>query len=415
MRHPYATDNASHQTIRRRLLQAGVAASLGGLPLMAAAQKKYGTGATDSEIKIGTTQPLSGPASAYNILGKTQIAYFKMINDQGGIRGRKVNVIAYDDAYNPSKTLEQIRRLVEDDGVLLCAFMIGTPTNSAIHKYMNAKGVPHFPSSPAGKWADPKNYPWTIGWQPTLRTEAVLYARYIMQERPNGKIGVLYQNDDFGKDLLTSFKEALGPKRGMVVMEASYETTDPTVDSQMVKLKASGADVFLNVTTTRAGAQAIRKAAEIGWKPLHVINYSSNSVGSVLKPAGLDNAQGLVTALFLKDPTDPRWKGDPGMTRFGAFMSKYYPDGDPLNILNVHAFGHAIFVHRVLEMCGDDLSRENVMKQAASFKDVEVDVFLPGIKLNTSPTDFYPVENMQLAAFKGDRWENFGPVASGQM
>lgn len=403
----------THDHSRRRVVQAGVAAALGA-PLLALGQKKYGPGASDTEIKIGSTSPLSGPASAYSILGKTQVAYFKMVSEQGGVRGRKVSLITYDDAYNPSKTLEQTRRLVEDEGVLAMFAAIGTPTNSAVHKYLNGKGVPHFPSTGATKFGDPKNYPWTIGWQPTYRTEAILYARYILQARPNGKVGVLYQNDDFGKDILNPFRETLAAGKGSIVMEASYETSDPTIDSQMLKLKASGADVFLNASTTRVGAQAIRKAAEIGWKPLHVINYSSNSPGSVLKPAGFENSQGLVTALFLKDPTDPRWKGDPALQKFAAFMAKYYPDGDAMNMLNVHAYAHAQFMHRILEMCGDDLTRENVMKQAASFKDVDVDVFLPGIRLNTSPTDFYPVENMQMAMFKGERWETFGPVLSGQ-
>jgi len=380
------------------------------------AQKKYDTGASDTEIKIGNTNPYSGPASAYGTIGKTISAYFKMVNEQGGINGRKVNFISYDDAYSPPKTVEMARKLVEQDQVLFVFQTLGTPCNTAIHKYMNMQRVPQsFVATGATKWNDPKNYPWTMGWQPNYQTESKIYAQYILKEKPNAKIAILYQNDDYGKDYLKGFHDGLGAKgKTMIVKEVSYEVTDPTVDSQIVQLQASGADVFFNITTPKFAAQAIRKANDIGWKPMHFLNNVSSSVGSVLTPAGLDKSVGIITTQYGKDPTDPRWKDDPGMKRWTEFMKKYYPEGSLIDASNVYGYSVSQTLHQVLKQAGDNLTRENVMKQAASLKDFVTDAALPGIKINTSAQDFAPIQQMQLARFDGKTWQLFGEIMGGQ-
>jgi branched-chain amino acid transport system substrate-binding protein len=380
-----------------------------------AAQKKYDPGASDTEIKIGNINPYSGPASAYGLIGKTIAAYFNKVNAEGGVNGRKINFISYDDGYSPPKAVEQARKLVESDEVLLIFQSLGTPSNSAIQKYMNAKKVPQlFVATGATKWGDPKNFPWTMGWQPNYQSEARIYAKYLLEKYPNGKIGILYQNDDYGKDYVKGLKDGLGDKaKTMIVSEQPYETSDPTVDSQVINLKASGADVFFNVTTPKFAAQAIRKAAEIGWKPLHLLNNVSNSVGSVLKPAGLENAKDVISTSYYKDPTDPTWKDDASFKRWENFMAKYFPEGDKSSSFTVYGMAVAETLVQVLKQSGDNLTRENVMKQAANLKDVEVDMLLPGIKVNTSVTDFFPIEQMQLMRFNGQRWDLFGPVLNG--
>ncbi len=377
----------------------------------ALAQKKYGPGVTDTEIKIGQTMPYSGPASAYGAIGKAELAYFQMINDQGGINGRKINLLSLDDGYSPPRAVEQVRKLIEEDQVLALFQTLGTPTNSAIHKYVNAMKVPHlFLATGATKWGDPKNFPWTIGFQPNYQIESRIYAKYILKSKPGAKIAVLYQNDDYGKDYLRGLKDGLGDKTGMIVAEASYEVTDPTVDSQIVSLKASGADVLFTIATPKFAAQAIRKVYDTGWRPLHFINNVASSVGAVLSPAGLDKSVGLITALYFKDPTDPQWDKDPGMRRWREFMNKYMPGADQADFNYVYGYGAAQLMTIVLRACGDDLTRENLMKQATSVHDVTLDAALPGIKLDTSPTDYYPIEQVQLARFDGKRWVLFGEV-----
>jgi len=380
----------------------------------ASAQKKYDTGATDTEIKIGNIMPYSGPASAYGVIGRTEAAYFKKINDEGGINGRKINFISYDDGYSPPKTVEQARKLVESDEVLLIFNSLGTPPNSAIHKYMNSKKVPQlFVATGATKWNDPKDFPWTMGWQPNYQSETQIYAKYILKHTPNAKIAVLYQNDDYGKDYLKGLKDGLGDKAAsMIVAEESYETTEPTIDNHIVKLKATGADTFVNITTPKFAAQAIKKIAEIGWKPTHFLNNVSASVGSVIKPAGFDNAQDIISAAYLKDVSDPQWKDDAGMKSFLDFMTKYFPEGDKLDGGTVVGYGVAQTLVEVLKKCGDDLTRANVMKQAASLKDFRTEVLLPGIKINTGPNDFAPISSLQLMKFNGEKWNLFGDVIS---
>jgi ABC-type branched-subunit amino acid transport system substrate-binding protein len=378
----------------------------------ALAQKKYDPGASDTEIKIGNTNPYSGPASAYGTIGKTIAAYFKMLNEHGGINGRKIDFISYDDGYSPPKTVEMARKLVEQDQVLFLFQTLGTPSNSAIHQYMNAKKVPQlFVATGASKWNDPKHFPWTMGWQPNYHTEGEIYAHDILQTKPNAKIGVLYQNDDFGKDLLKGLKDGLGAKaKTMIVKEVSYEVTDPTVDSQIVQLQASGADVFVNITTPKAAAQAIRKVYDIGWKPVHYLNNVGASVGSVLKPAGFDKSVGVITTLYYKDYTDKQWANDPAMKKFEEFMKKYYPDGNLADGSNMYGYSVARTLEVVLRQAGDNLTRANIMKQAAALKDVTIDTLLPGIKINTSATDFAPIESVQLARFNGQQYELFGKV-----
>jgi branched-chain amino acid transport system substrate-binding protein len=378
----------------------------------AATQKKYGPGVTDKEIKIGQTMPYSGPASAYGTIGKAEAAYFAMVNDHGGINGRKINLISLDDGYSPPKTVEQTRRLVEQENVLLDFSPLGTPTNTAIHKYLNGRKVPQlFVATGATKWGDPEHFHWTMGWQPTYQTEGGIYAKYILDKMPNAKIGILFQNDDYGKDYVKGLKDGLGSKAAkIIVSEVSYETTDTTIDSQIVSLQASGADVFFDVTTPKFAAQAIRKAYDIGWKPTHFLNSVSNSVGAVLKPAGLDASTGLISVEYEKDPTDPNWQNDASYKAWLAWMDKYYPDGDKNDTFNVFGYNEAATMVQVLKQCGDELTRENVMKQAASLKNFEAPMLLPGIKVDTSPSDYYPIQQEQLAKFNGKTWELFGNV-----
>jgi branched-chain amino acid transport system substrate-binding protein len=379
----------------------------------AAAQKKYDPGATDTEIKIGNIMPYSGPASAYGEIGKVEAAYFRKINADGGINGRKINFISYDDAYSPPKTVEQARKLVESDEVLLIFQSLGTAQNTAIQRYMNAKKVPQlFVSTGATKWNDPQHFPWTMGLQPSYQSEGHVYADYLLKNHPEAKIGILYQNDDFGKDLVKGLKDGLGGKMPFAT-EMPYDVTDPTVDSQIINLKASGAGVFFNFTTPKFSAQAIKKAAEIGWKPIHFLDTVSQSVGAVLKPAGLDNAKGVLTAAFYKDPTDPTWKDDAAYKEWVAFMDKYYPDGDKTSGFTVYGYVEAQTLVEVLKQCGDNLTRENVMKQAASLKNLEFGMLLPGIRINTGPNDFAPIKQMQMERFNGERYELFGPVMTG--
>src|ERR1043165_598228 len=371
-----------------------VALLAAALSLPALAQKKYDPGASDTEIRIGNTNPYSGPASAYGAIGKAIAAYFRMVNDRGGINGRKVNFMSYDDGYSPPKTVEMARKLVEQDEVLLLFQSLGTPSNTALHKYMNAKKVPQlFVATGATKWNDPKGFHWTMGWQPNYQTEARIYAKHILQTKPNAKIAVLYQNDDYGKDYLKGFEDGLGAKGAtMIVAKASYEVSEPTVDSQILQLKSSGADVFFNITTPKFAAQAIRAAYDTGWKPTHYLNNVSNSVGSVLKPAGIEKAVGIITTAYLKDPTDKRWANDPGMKVWREFMAKYNPEGDTSDPFNVYGYTVGATLEQVLKQCGDLLTRENVMKQAANLKGFHVDTLLPGVTINTSPTDYAPIE-----------------------
>ncbi|HEX7881461.1 MAG TPA: ABC transporter substrate-binding protein [Afipia sp.] len=383
----------------------------------ALAQKKYSPGATDTEIKIGNTVPYSGPASAYGVIGKSVGAYFNKVNAEGGINGRKINFISYDDGYSPPKTVEQTRKLVESDEVLLSFSSLGTPTNSAVHQYLNAKKVPQlFLATGATKWNDPKNFPWTMGWFPNYQSEARIYAKYILKEKPNGKIGILYQNDDYGKDYLKGIKDGLGAKAAsMIVAEEPYETSVPTIDSQIVALKSKGADVFISITTPKFAAQSIKKAGELQWKPLFILNNVSSSVGSVIKPAGFDNAQDVISSAYAKDPTDTQWKDDKGMKDFDAFLAKYFPDANRADTNVIYGYAVAQVMAQVLKACGDDLTRENVMKQAASIKDLQIDTLLPGIKVNTSATNFAPLDQLQLMKFKGDSWQLFGDVLSGNV
>jgi branched-chain amino acid transport system substrate-binding protein len=383
----------------------------------ALAQKKYDPGVTDTEIKIGNIMPYSGPASAYGVIGRTEAAYFRKINAEGGINGRKINFISYDDAYSPPKAVEQARKLVEGDEVLLIFDPLGTPSNTAIQKYMNAKKVPQlFVSSGATKWNDPQNFPWTIGWQPNYQSEARIYARYILKERPNARIGVLYQNDDYGKDYLKGLRDGLGDKAAsMIVAEDSYEVAETTVDTHLVKMKSLNVDVFVDVATPKFAAQAIRKAGEIGWKPLHILNSVATSIGAVIKPAGFENAQGIISVAYLMDPLDPTWKDDPGMKAFDEFLAQYFPEGNRADSLLVTGYNMAQTLVQVLKQCGDDLTRENVMREAANLKGFRTTNLLPGITINTSPIDFAPIKQVQLRRFKGETWVLFGPMLSSEI
>ena len=381
----------------------------------ALAQKKYDTGATDTEIKIGHIVPYSGPASAYGIIGKTEEAYFKMINENGGINGRKIKFISYDDAYSPPKAVEQVRKLVESDEVLVVFNALGTPSNTAIQKYLNSKKVPQlFVATGATKWNDPTHFPWTIGWQPSYQSEARIYAKFLMKEKPDAKIAVLYQNDDFGKDYLKGLKDGFAGKASAIIAEESYEVSEPTIDNHIVKLKASGADVLISITTPKFAAQTIKKMAEIDWKALQIVANVSTSVGAVMKPAGFENGQGVLSAHYAKDAGDAQWKDDPGMKKFLAFLDKHYPDADRSNSQVIYGYGAAQTLTKILEMCGDDLTRANIMKQAANLKDFTADTLLPGVRINTSATDFAPIEQLQMMRFKGEKWEMFGDVISGE-
>ena len=399
---------------KRRILRgvcgAGAAIGLSLVAFGAAAED----GVTDTTVKIGIIQPFSGPASAYSQIAKTDEAYMKMINATGGVCGRQIDLIMYDDGYSPPKTVEQARKLVESDGVFLIFNGLGTATNTAIQKYMNAKKVPQlFVATGASKFGDPEHFPWTMGWQPNYIAEGRIYARYILKNHPDGKIGILYQNDDYGKDYIKGLKSGLGDKASMIVAEQPYETSDPTVDSQVINLKSSGADIFINVATPKFAAQAIKKVAEIGWNPVHILNSVSNSVGAVLKPAGLDASKGIISANYGKDPQDPQWAGDPGLKKWSDFMDKYYPDGDKNSSFTVYGYGVSQTLEHVLKASCDNFTREGVMKSAASIKDLVLDTSLPGMAINTSATDYYPIEQMQLEKFNGERWELFGDVIDG--
>jgi branched-chain amino acid transport system substrate-binding protein len=378
-------------------------------------QKKYNPGVNDTEIKIGNIMPYSGPLSAYSSIAKAEAGYFNKVNIEGGVNGRKINFISVDDGYSPPKTVEQARKLVENDEVLFIFQSLGTPTSLAIEKYLNDRKVPQlFVASGATRFGDPKNFPWTMGWQPTYQTEGRIYAQYLLQNYPDAKIGVLYQNDDSGKDFLKGFKDGL-KGRIQVVAEAPYEVSEPTVDSQIVTVKNHGADVFFIEAAPKFAAQAIRKVAELNWKPVELLASVSNSVGAVLKPAGFQNAKGILSAGYLKDPTDPRWKSDLAVKSWEEFMVKYYPDGDRTSAFPVYGYVVSQTLVQILKQCGDDLTRENIMRQATNLKDLELDMLLPGIKINTSPTDYYPIEQMQMTRFNGEYTELFGPMMSGAL
>jgi branched-chain amino acid transport system substrate-binding protein len=376
------------------------------------AQKRYDPGASDTEIKIGQTMPYSGPASAFGAFGKAQEAYLRMVNDAGGINGRRITFLSRDDGYSPPKTVEATRRLVESDEVLFTFGSAGTATNLAVRSYLNGKRVPQlFVGSGATQWGDPKNYPWTMGWAPSYSTEGQIYAKYILANVPSPKIAVLYQNDDFGKDLLAGLRAGLGEQASkLIVREASYEVTDPTVDSQIISLQDSGANVFLNASTPKVTAQAIRKASDMGWKPTQFVAFVSSSIGSVLTPAGLEKATGVLSIQFLKDYSDPRWANDPGMLEYVAFLKKYMPDGDPKDFLIAYGYAMAQTTVQVLKQCGDDLSRANVMRQAAALNDFTPPMLLPGIRIRTSPTNFFPIRQAQLSKFDGKSWQLIGKV-----
>jgi branched-chain amino acid transport system substrate-binding protein len=398
----------------RRTFLAGLAATA-CLPIRAYAAGDT-PGVTATELKIGNTAAYSGPASAYGIIARTEAAVFKMINDQGGVGGRKIVYDSLDDGYSPPKTVDQVRRLVEEDQVAFIFATIGTPPNTAIFRYTNGKGVPLiFLGSGANKWGDPQHFPWVMGWQPSYRTEAQIYTRYILKEKPDAKIAILYQNDDFGKDYPAGVRDVLGNDFDTRVLKVvSYETTDATIDSQAVALQASGANVLITAATPKFAAQTIRKIADLGWKPLHFMTNVSISVGSVITPAGPENATGMISAAYLKDPTDPSWKDDPGMNQWRAFMGKYMPDADMTDAGTVFGYGVTMGLWQVLKQCGTDLSRTNIMKQAANLHDVEIPVLLPGIKVNTSPTNFHPIRQMQLTRWTGQHFELFGQVLAGE-
>lgn len=377
----------------------------------ALAQKKYDTGATDTEIKVGQTIPLSGPASAYGSIGKVQAAYIRMINEQGGINGRKVNLIQYDDAYSPPKTVEQVRKLVESDEVLTTFQIIGTPPNAAVQKYLNDKKVPQLlASTGATRFTDPKNFPWTIAFNPNYQSEAHIYAKFILENYPNAKIAILYQNDDLGKDYVKGLKDGLGRKANMIVAEASYELSDPTVDSQMVTLKSSGADLFYNITTPKFGAQAIKKAAELGWKPVQILDINATPVSQTLVPAGLENAKGIISVNYGKDPLDPQWNDDEGMKKYKAFMAKWAPAEDANSGIATYGYSTAALLVQILKQCGDDLTRANIMKQATNIQNFVADLALPGMSTSTEPNDWRINKQFQMMKFDGQRWVLFGPI-----
>jgi ABC-type branched-subunit amino acid transport system substrate-binding protein len=397
---------------KRGLMAMAVFAAAAAMTATAAnAEKKYDPGASDTEIKIGNTMPYSGPASSYGVIGKTEAAYFNKVNAEGGINGRKINFISYDDAYSPPKAIEQARKLVEGDEVLFLFQPLGTPSNSAIQKYMNAKKVPQlFVATGATKWGDPKNFPWTMGWQPNYQSEGRIYAKYILDHFPNSKIAVFWQNDDAGRDQVKGLRDGLGDKASMIIADKSYEVSDPSIDSQIVALHDSGADIFFSWAAPKGSAQAIRKVGELGWKPKFFLANVSTSVAGVLKPAGIEFAKDIISTAYLKDPTDPAWKDDPGVKTWREFMDKYYPDGDKTNNNNVYGYAAAQTMVQVLKQCGDELTRDNIMKQAASLKNFSSDVMLPGIKVNTGPDDFFPIEREQLSRFDGKTWVLFGKV-----
>lgn len=401
----------TRRAIFQALLAVGIAMPV-ALASTASAQAQSQAAAPET-IKIGNLAPYSGPASSYSAFAKTQAAYMRMLNEKGGINGRKIEFISYDDAYSPPKAVEQARKLVEQDNVLAIFQSVGTPPNAAIMKYMNAKKVPQLLiASGATKFGDPKRYPWTMGFSTSVyRVESAIYAKHILATKPDAKIAVLFANDDYGRDIYQGFKDALGDKaKTMIVAEAPYDTSEPTVDSQMSKLKASGADVFVNFSTPRFGALAIRKAAELGWKPVHYINTTAASIPTVFKPAGIENAIGLISAQSIKEPADPKYANDPGVKEYLDFMDKHHPEGDKTNGHNAYGFLAAQVLQKVLEQCGNDLSRENVMKQAANLKDLKFGMLFDGISINTSPTNYFPITQMQLIRFNGTGFDSIGPV-----
>jgi branched-chain amino acid transport system substrate-binding protein len=404
---------------RRAILGAAPAALALGGPLLAArparAAKQYGPGVTDSEIKIGNTGPYSGPLSNASPIPLSTAAYFKKINDEGGVNGRKITFISYDDGYSPPKTLEMTRKLVEDDHVLCIVGAVGTPTNTAIWGYMNEQKVPQlFLGTGATKWDDPKGHPWTMGFFVSYQAEGRIYAGYILKNKPDAKIGVLYQNDDFGKDYLKGLEDGLGDKAAALIkLKTTYETTDPTVDSQIIQMQAAGCDVLVTIAIPKYGAQAIRKIAEIGWKPLHILNGVASSVSAALKPAGFENAKGIISDNSFKDPSDPQWQTDAGYKSWLAFMDKYYPRGDKTDNQSAYGQSMAATTVQLLKQCGDDLTRDNVMKQAANLRHLELPMLLPGITINTSPTNFAPIRQAQMMRFDGKRYVPFGPILSG--
>jgi branched-chain amino acid transport system substrate-binding protein len=399
--------------LRLRMLVSAAALLLAAGPIVAA--ENNAPGVTATEIKIGNTMPYSGPASAYGAIGKADAAYFQMINDQGGVNGRKINFITLDDGYSPPKTVEQTRRLVEQDEVAFVFDGLGTPSTSAVQKYLNQKKIPQlFVATGASKWGDPANFHWTMGWQPDYQTEAKIYAKYILQNKPNAKIAVIWQNDDFGKDYLIGLKAGLGDKYDkMMIKDASYEVTDPTIDSQIVSLQASGADTLVIAATPKFAAQTIRKVFDIGWQPLELMTNVSSSVGAVMTPAGPEKGIGVVTTAYGKDPKDPTWQNDPGMAEWRQFMAKYLPDADQTDANYVFGYAVSRTLVQVLKQCGNDLSRENIMKQAANLKDFDLPTLLPGVKINTSPTDYFPIETLQMERWDGKNWVLFGGVISG--
>jgi ABC-type branched-subunit amino acid transport system substrate-binding protein len=399
------------------LISAATAAALAVLTAQGAlAQKKYDTGATDSEIKIGNVEAYSGPASAYGVIGKTEDAYFKMINDQGGINGRKINFISYDDGYSPPKTVEQVRKLIESDEVFLVFNALGTPTQTAVQKYQNIKKVPQlFLATGASKWNDPKDFPWTMGFQPSYRVEARIFAKYILKNKPDAKVAVFYQNDDFGKDYLAGLKDVFADKASsIIVAEESYEITEPSIDSHIVKLKGTGADVLVDISTPKFAAQTIKKMAELEWKPMHLLTDVSISIGAVMKPAGLEASEGVLSAGYLMDASDPQWKDNDGMKKFMTFIDKYMRGANISDTNIVYGYAAAQTMVQVLKQAGDNLTRENVMKQAASLKDFAPDTLVPGIAINTSATDFAPIEQLKMMQFKAGQWVLFGDIISAE-
>jgi branched-chain amino acid transport system substrate-binding protein len=403
-------DNDMKNGITRLIATTALAVALSASSALA--QKKYDTGATDAEIKIGQTVPFSGPASAYAGIGKTQAAYLKMINDQGGINGRKLNLIQYDDAYSPPKAVEQVRKLVEGDEVLFTFQIIGTPSNAAVQKYLNGRKVPQLlASTGASRFSDPQNAPWTIAFNPNYQSEGRIYAKYILKNYPNARIGIFYQNDDLGRDYITGLKAGLGNKAAaMIVGEVSYELTDPTIDSQIVKLKSLGADLLYDASTPKFAAQAIKKVADLAWKPVHILDINASPVSATLKPAGLDISRDIVSTNYGKDPADPQWKDDAGLKAYFAFMDKYYPEGDKLNTVNTYGYSTAELLVQILRQCGDDLTRENLMRQATSLKNFVPSLALPGMSITTGPNDYRINKQMQMMKFNGERWELFGPI-----
>jgi branched-chain amino acid transport system substrate-binding protein len=389
-------------------------AALLAMLVTAGARAEDAPGVTKDEIKIGNTMPYSGPASSYGVIGKAQAAYIKMINDKGGINGRKINFISLDDAYSPPKAVELVRQMVEQEGVAFFFNTLGTPPNTAIEKYLNAKKVPQlFVATGADKWGNYKDFPWTIGYQPSYRVEARIYAHYILTAKPNAKVAILFQNDDFGKDYVAGLKDVLGDKYSKMVTEASYETTDPTVDSQIVALQGSGADTFVIAATPKFAAQAIRKVYDIGWKPFEFMTNVSISVAAVMKPAGVEKGIGIISAAYAKDPTDPEWTNDPGMKQWREFMTKYMPDGDLSDANNLYGYNAGVLMAHILKECGNDLSRANVLKQSTDIKELDLPGLLPGIKVNTSSTNYHPITQMQLQKWDGKTWARFGDIISG--